>query len=558
MSTFLNKLINVGTTYIDDQDILTRVKTTNFFIIIFLGGYILGGGTVMYYVPQLTTIIILNIINVALSYVIVSTGNHLIGRIFFANTFCLGVLILHIAAIREGEPPLSAFSIIATASWILPWNIFSYAKERVALLATVVMGYVTIILLPLTDGWIELADVDNSILQEPTVFLVLTMVTAAANIILMLASTQTQESNKKKIEQLLSEVSSQKTAAEQTNQKLRASLSELEALQVSEEIRKKSILYQAELSDVLRAHSHDLEKACDRAISLITRYIEADAGTLFLHEESGSQSYLEMVACYANGKRKYISKKFSTTEGLVGQVFMEKAHIVANNIPEEHIQIASGLGEHAPTHLLIVPMLQNDIVIGVMEFASFRPFEALIIEMAERLANITASIIMTTRINERTRELLEQSQHQTEDLRAREEEMRQNMEELAATQEEMARINDELSNKSAALDVLLGMVEIGTDKKILAVNDNFAEMVGYSKEELLEMNHTDLVPLDIDEQEYNIWWDSLIEGRIFHGKSIRRKTKSGKNITLNCCYRPIFSPVSKEVIKIIKYCYPTA
>jgi methyl-accepting chemotaxis protein len=235
---------------------------------------------------------------------------------------------------------------------------------------------------------------------------------------------------------------------------------------------------------------------------------------------------------------------------------MERAHIVASHVPEDYIQISSGLGQASPTHLLLVPMMQNDIIVGVMEFASFRPFDALTIEMAEKLANITASIIITTRINQRTRELLEQSQRQTEDLRTREEEMRQNMEELAATQEEMARINNELSAQSAAVNALLGIVELGLDKKILSCNDNFAEMLGYAKEELLTMRHSDLIPFDIYEpQEYELWWHNLIRGKIFSEKAIR-KTKKGKSTTMACYYQPFFSPTTNEIVKIIKYCYP--
>lgn len=556
MSNFLSKLTEVGTTYIEDQDILMRVKTANFSIIISFFGYLLGGGIASYYIPQLTAIITFDILCIIFSHVLIFTGYHLIGRLLFINAFYLSILIIHIILVKENELPLAIMGIIITAFWVLPWNIFSYFKERIPLLISVALGILSIILLPFSNDWIEIPELNNGVLRKPSFFLLLISLSATINVASMLIFVRLNENNKRKAEKLLKELSRQKASAEQTNQELRASLAELETLQASEEVRKKSILHQAELSDVLRAYSQDLEKACDRAISLITRYIDANAGALFLHEEAGNHSYLEMIACYANGKRKYISKKFSTSEGLVGQVFMEKAHIIANNIPEEHIQIASGLGELAPTHLLIVPMLQNDIVIGVMEFASFRPFDALIVEMAERLANVTASIIITTRINQRTQELLEQSQHQTEDLRAREEEMRQNMEELAATQEEMARINDELSNKSIAVNILLGVVEIGIDKRILSANDNFAEIIGYTKDELLEMTHADLVPFDVyEKQEYEMWWDSLIEGRIFNGKSIR-KTKSGKKITLNCCYRPSFSPTNREVIKIIKYCYP--
>ncbi len=54
-----------------------------------------------------------------------------------------------------------------------------------------------------------------------------------------------------------------------------------------------------------------------------------------------------------------------------------------------------------------------------------------------------ASTLISASDNDRTKLLLEESQHRAEEMRAQEEEMRQNMEELNATQEEMHRKEQE-------------------------------------------------------------------------------------------------------------------
>lgn len=541
----------------EETDLIARIKITNLSILLILSAFLTIGLISTYLEPGITISVVAQIIGFVVAYVLIFIGSHELGRVLFCLVFSLGMLFLHTQLVKADEELLPITVVFQMTFWIFPLNLFHPQREWITLMVTSAISIISVAILPYAVGLIE----DNSIVyaavfRSPAYFFIGTLVAGLVVGMFLFYNVSVQQQVKESFNLTLEKLLAEKASLEERNKTLQASLAELQSLQVSEEIRKKGIIYQAELSDVLRAYSQDLEKAADRAIALITRYIEADAGALFLHEEEGGQAFLQMVACYANGRRKYISKKFSVYEGLVGQTFMEKAHIVVRNMPEDHIQIASGLGEHAPTNLLLVPMMQNDIVVGVMEFASFRPFNELTIETAEKLANVTASVIITTRINQRTQELLIQSQHQTEDLRAREEEMRQNMEELAATQEEMARINDELYDKSIAVNILLGMVEMSLDKKILNVNDNFAEMTGYSKEELLTMTHSDLVPFDIyDRQEYELWWESLAEGRIMNGKAVRL-TKSGKKITLNCCYRPIFSTGSKDVVKVVKYCYP--
>ncbi|MCS7019854.1 MAG: GAF domain-containing protein [Cytophagales bacterium] len=559
MFSLIKRLSEVGVKNLEgeEQDLITRIKITNLSILMVLAAFLTVGLISAYLEPGISVNIIIQIIGLIVAYVLIFIGSHFLGRILFCTVFSIGMLLLHIQLVKADEELLPITVVFQMTFWIFPLHIFHPKREWLSLIVMSAISIFAVAILPYATGLIEDESITHAAVFRSPVYFFIGSLTAGFIIATFLSyySSSYQEA-KDKLNQMQENLLAEKASLEKANNELRASLAELEALQANEEIRKKNILQQAELSEILRAHSQDLEKAADRAISLITRYIEADAGALFLHDEHNHQDCLEMAACYANGKRKYISKKFKISEGLVGQTFMEKAYIVAQNMPEEHLQIASGLGEHAPTNLLLVPMMQNDVVIGVMEFASFRPFSPLTIETAEKLANLTASFMITTRINQRTQELLIQSQQQTEDLRAREEEMRQNMEELAATQEEMARINDELSNKSIAVNILLGMVEIGTDKRILSVNDNFVEMMGYSKEELLTMTHSDLVPFDVyDKQEYELWWDNLLEGKIMTGRVIRID-KNGKKITLNSCYRPVFSSVNGEIIKIVKYCYP--
>src|SRR5690606_14633249 len=126
-----------------------------------------------------------------------------------------------------------------------------------------------------------------------------------------------------------------------------------------------------------------------------------------------------------------------------GTVWQEGELTYLTDIPEDYVQITSGLGKANPRSILVVPLKLNEDVLGVIEIASFKEYEAYQIEFIKKLSENVASTISTSKINRRTKILLEQTQQQAEEMRAQEEEMRQNMEELSATQEEMKRKEQE-------------------------------------------------------------------------------------------------------------------
>ncbi len=122
---------------------------------------------------------------------------------------------------------------------------------------------------------------------------------------------------------------------------------------------------------------------------------------------------------------------------------MEEEPVYLLQVPDNYVSITSGLGESKPGYILIVPLKINSEVEGVMELASFRPYETSEIQFAATLA--------TAQTNERTRQLLEQSQMQAEQMRAQEEEMQQNTEEMQATQEEFHRTEREYQQQNELL-----------------------------------------------------------------------------------------------------------
>lgn len=197
----------------------------------------------------------------------------------------------------------------------------------------------------------------------------------------------------------------------------------------------------AKFSEVARNNQNNIEKLCNEVVQFLTKHLKAQQASLFLlHDAEGEDSFLQLTACYAFDRKKYINKKIEIGSGLIGQAYLEGQTILLTKIPQGYITITSGLGGASPTCLIIVPLKSNDRVEAVLEMASFTKFQPHEIEFLEKAGEVIASSISATKTNERTAKLLEESQQQAAAMREQEEELRQNMEEMQATQESMRRM----------------------------------------------------------------------------------------------------------------------
>ncbi len=227
---------------------------------------------------------------------------------------------------------------------------------------------------------------------------------------------------------------------------------ELKKAKTEEEIRAEENLQRtwasqgvALFSDIQRNHSDNINELTFEIISNMVQYTNSNQGGIFIVNDNDRENiFLEMTACYAYDRQKFLKRKIEIGEGLVGRCYQEHEKIFLTDIPQNYIKISSGLGEESPKCLLLVPLAYNDNIYGIMEIASFNIYKEYEIEFMERIGESIAATISSVKANVQTQMLLEQSQQQAEEMSAQEEEMRQNMEELRATQEQSARREQEL------------------------------------------------------------------------------------------------------------------
>lgn len=212
---------------------------------------------------------------------------------------------------------------------------------------------------------------------------------------------------------------------------------------------------QALFAEILRHHTDDISELSDDIMVNLVKYVKANQGGIFFYQDQDPNDiYLELLSAYAYNRKKYIKRKIRLGEGLVGACAQEKYTIYLTDIPDDYIEIESGIGSANPKSLLIVPLkIENDIL-GVIELASFNEMKDFEIELVEKIAESIAATLSTTRINTKTAELLEQSKIQTQAMKDQEEEMRQTIEEMRANQEDSLKREDDFEREIKEMEAI--------------------------------------------------------------------------------------------------------
>ncbi len=303
--------------------------------------------------------------------------------------------------------------------------------------------------------------------------------------------------------------------------------------------------------DILRKNNDNVKNLSYKIITSLIHYLEANQGGLFIMNDK--KTYLELIASYAFDRKKFLEKKIFLGEGLLGTCALEKKTIFIKKIPNDYMEITSGMGGTNPNSLLIVPLKLENEIMGIIEIASFEEFTKEKIEFLELISENIASAFHSLKINIKTKELLKLSNEKQKEKEATEEEMRQNMEELKATQEDLERKELESREQLNAINETNIIAEFDLDGNFLNVNKNFCKAFSYSKNEILNKKDSFFLKKNFEVEKYNKLWYDLKNKKFYKGEFLRIG-KNNKEVYLKGTYAPIFN-LDGNCDKILMICF---
>lgn len=303
----------------------------------------------------------------------------------------------------------------------------------------------------------------------------------------------------------------------------------------------------AKFGEILRQNNDNMELLCDDVIKNLVWYLKASLGGIFMAQNDGENITYEMISAFAYDRKRFIQKSYQQSEGLIGACASERDIIQLTEIPQDYIEITSGLGDTNPNFLFLVPLINDEEVLGVIELASLQRFNDNEVKFVKEVARSIASTLQTVKVNSLTSKLLDKSKEQAEILAAQEEEMRQNLEELQATQEEASRKSTEFESFANALNETLYLVEYDLKGMVININDTFLEALGAKRDDILGTHVTkDMVMSEHDNQNFDRFWEALM-----HGQTRKRTATINCNGTI-CKLFETYTAVKNEMGDIYK------
>ncbi|MEI7491493.1 MAG: ATP-binding protein [Bacteroidota bacterium] len=207
-----------------------------------------------------------------------------------------------------------------------------------------------------------------------------------------------------------------------------------------------------------------IKELCEELISFLSHYLDAQIGLLYTHEDD---HLLHLSAAYAYSGDLVSTKPLAMGEGLVGQVGKERKKMTFYSSSETLPAVNIGHENVHPQYFILAPIVFENVLSGVIELGSFRPFDEQKQKFLDTSLENIAVALNTARSRERVEQLLKKTQEQANEMAHQKEELRQinqeleeqtkalrmSEESLQHQQEELRVINEELEERTKVLEL---------------------------------------------------------------------------------------------------------
>ena len=170
----------------------------------------------------------------------------------------------------------------------------------------------------------------------------------------------------------------------------------------------------------------ETERLGESILDFLARFLDAQAGALFVQ----LGNHYRRIGTYGVVEGERIVERFSPREGLLGQAVVEAKTVVLSDVPDGYLVVGSALGKSKPKHLIISPAVADGDVNAVVELGFLRPVGDDVVALLEQASSSIGAALRSAKYRAELRNLLEETQRQSEVLQVQGEELRVSNEEL--------------------------------------------------------------------------------------------------------------------------------
>lgn len=249
----------------------------------------------------------------------------------------------------------------------------------------------------------------------------------------------------------------------------------------------------------------DVKSLAGDVLDVLVPYLNASLGLFYTFENNT----LVFAAGYAVADLATVPLKIKLGETLAGQAALDKKTIQLSNLPDDYISVKSAAGNAKAKHVIIIPLVNNDVIEGVIEIGSLYPFNELALSLTEQLKPAAAVAMQTAKNRAQLQALLERTQTQAEELKMQHEDLENlnaeleaqthklqaSEEELKVQQEELIQTNKELEEHAKTVEERNQLI-IEINKEIRQKARELELSSKYKSQFLANMSHELRTPLN--------------------------------------------------------------
>ena len=202
---------------------------------------------------------------------------------------------------------------------------------------------------------------------------------------------------------------------------------------------------------------YSIQELANLSISILARYLNAGRGVIYLyhHEEEA----LDLMGSYMYTERDHLGSRFKVGEGAVGQVARERKPIILTTVTNDAAPIVTGTTSNKPLYTYTYPLLRDDVLLGVIELASFIKFENVELELLANACGVIASFLYIAEQRDSIRQLLtkanaaeQEARQQSESLQEANAQMEEQQQQLQQQSEELRQANAQMEEQQQILE----------------------------------------------------------------------------------------------------------